>query len=155
MTAGIIVLAVVALAAVGTLAYFYRLAVLTARRTRAEIAEAKKAGKSVLYFNASVLTLNGRDVSEFQLVKANKERGVLVGPGKYDSVGTFTIHDNDGKRIATFTDAELSFTLQSGNEYELGVFMFDPEIMHSAVSHRQLGPSGSGQGILALACVLC
>jgi hypothetical protein len=155
MTPAIAAVVAVVLAIIGTLAFFYRRAVLIARKTRAEIAEAKASGKSVLYFTATQLTLNGVDKSDLPQVKANRDCGVLIGPGPYDAVGTFTIHDDEGKLIATFTDATLSFTLKSGKDYELGVFLFDPEILSSAVSHRQLGPSGSGQGILALACVEC
>lgn len=143
------------LAVIGTVAFVYRRAVLKARKIKAEIAAAKASGKSVLYFKASELVLNGKDVSGFPQVKANKDRGVLVEPGRYDAVGTFSIRDDAGKPLATFTDAELSFSLKSGKDYELGVYLFYPEILSSEVSRRQPGPSVSGQGILALACVVC
>lgn len=155
MTSAIVAAAVVVIVLAGVAAYFYRRAVLRARKARAEIAAAKASGKCVLYCAASRLTLNGEESEDRPQVAANKERGLIMDPGHYDSVGTFAIRDDDGKLIATFTDAELSFTLKAGREYELGVFLFDPEILGLAVSHRQLGPSGSGQGILALACVAC
>jgi hypothetical protein len=140
---------------IGACAFFYFRARTSAREARAAIREALNAGKSVLYCNAAELTLNGEDVSALPQVAARKERGIILDPGSVESVGTFAIRDDEGKLIATFSDAELGFTLKAGREYELGVYLFDTEILGAAVAHRQLGPSGSGQGFLALACVAC
>jgi hypothetical protein len=139
----------------GAAAFLYLRAVRRARAVRAEIAAALASGKCLLYFNASSLALNGEDVSGLRQIRARGERGILTEPGEYDSVGTYAIRDDEGKLIATFADAELSFTLKAGREYEVGVYLFDSGILSTAVAHRQLGPSGSGQGMLALACVAC
>ncbi|MDR3153933.1 MAG: hypothetical protein LBW85_06615 [Deltaproteobacteria bacterium] len=153
MTAVLAVTAVLLVAA--ALAVIYARAVKRARKTKADIKAALAAGKSLLYSSAAELRLNGEGVEGRPGVSVRRERGLFLDPGPYESIGTYTIRDDEGKLIATFSDAELKFSLKGGKEYELGVFLFDAEILGHAVAHRQLGPSGSGQGILALACVAC
>jgi hypothetical protein len=148
-----IVAAVAALIAAAVLFFYFR-AVKAARKARAEIKAGLGEGKCVLFFNATKLTLNGLDVSGMRLVGTRRERGVLLDPGRYDCVGTFSARDDDGKPIATFSGAALAFTLKPAKQYELGIYLFDTEIQGSAEAFLQLGPSGSGQGMLALACVI-
>lgn len=128
--------------------------------TSAEIMTAKETGKSVLYFRAEKLTLNGRDVSESPMIGLKLEKWIALNPGPYDSSGTFNIRDEEGNHIDTFTDAELSFTLKPGKEYLLGVFEFDPEIPSTSESFSMLVPheTYSFQGPsknYAVVCVAC
>ncbi|MDR2613495.1 MAG: hypothetical protein LBG06_12000 [Deltaproteobacteria bacterium] len=150
-----IAVAAAAIAIAVTALLLFSRSVKRARRARAEISAALGAGKCMLYFSATSLKLNGEAVPDSRRMTAGRQCGIVVEPGHYESVGTYVIRDDEGKLIATFTEAELGFTLKAGREYGLGVFLFDTEILSQAVSHRQLGPSGSGQGILALACVAC
>ncbi|MDR1039330.1 MAG: hypothetical protein LBR80_04035 [Deltaproteobacteria bacterium] len=113
------------------------------------IEAAKAAGKSVLYFRGSKLELNGEVIYRYPKIDSDTEWAIAMKPGAYDSVGTSPYRVVEGGQAEFFRDAELSFTLEAGKGYELGIVQAYSSILEASVSSRLMGTSGD----LALACL--
>ncbi|MDR2436637.1 MAG: hypothetical protein LBD17_00985 [Endomicrobium sp.] len=115
--------------------------------------EAKQNGKVVLFSLAKELTLNNKPIEDFPGIDIGGEIGIIIEPGTYNSLGTYTEVDGRGKLLNTFKDKRLKFTLEPGLEYEIGLYILSEEVLSMSVSYNKLEPQGKSDDVRVIACL--